>query len=202
VQLIESWMSGAPEVNFEYEVSVISKTIDAMAARSSVANNAVQVARRRAGMARKVKNEQSAPVPSVRQAPEVQAGAPTKTGDLPVRSHLEKGISELQGLHEVLLSEDLDPRVLADFRDALNRVRTAAWASQQSVARKETDQGPASVLSFLAGERIRAAYQLCLAISDDFKRPDIAVPAGSLIQFYEVVSALTEQLKGIVNKLG
>ena len=195
-------MSGAPEVNFEYEVSVLSKTIDAMAARSSVANHAVQVARRRAGMVRKAKNEQSAPAPSVRQAIEAQAGAPTKTGDLPVRSHLEKGIAELQGLHEVLLSEDLEPRVLADFRDALNRVRTAAWATQQCVARKETDQGSGSMLSFLAGERIRAAYQLCLAISEDLKRPDIAAPAGSLIQFCEVVSALTEQLKGIVNKLG
>jgi hypothetical protein len=38
--------------------------------------------------------------------------------------------------HEVLLSGDLDPHILAGFRDALNRVRTAAWAAQQS--RKRT----------------------------------------------------------------
>jgi hypothetical protein len=115
---------------------------------------------------------------------------------------LEKGISELQGLHGVLLSVDLDPRILADFRDALNRVRTAAWAAQQYVARMETEQDSTSVLSFLAGERIRAAYHLCQAISEDLKRHDLAVPAGSLIQLCKVMSAVTEQLTGIVNKLG
>ncbi|MGA3200620.1 MAG: hypothetical protein ABSD89_14630 [Halobacteriota archaeon] len=185
---------------------MISETIDAMADRSSASKNAAQVTRRKAGTIRKAKNEQGAPAPSARQAmeaqAEAQAGTPTKIGDLPVRSHLEKGISELQGLHEVLLSDDLDPRVLADFRDALNRVRTAAWAAQQYVARKEIDQDSTSVLSFLAGERIRAAYHLCQAISEDLKRTDIAVPAGSLIQLCEVMSALTEQLKGTVNKLG
>jgi hypothetical protein len=92
--------------------------------------------------------------------------------------------------------------VLADFRDALNRVRTAAWAAQQYVARKETEQDSTSVLSFLAGERIRAAYHLCQAISEDLKQPEIAVPAGSLIQLHEVMSAVAGQLKGIVNKLG
>jgi hypothetical protein len=181
---------------------MISETTDASANRSSAAKNAAQVTRRKAGTIPKVKNERGAPAPSAQQEMEAHAGTPTKTGDLPVRSHLEKGISELQGLHEVLLSDDLDPRVLADFRDALNRVRTAAWAAQQYVARKETDQDSTSVLSFLAGERIRAAYQLCQAISEDLKRPDIAVPAGSLIQLCEVMSALTEQLKGTVNRLG
>ena len=170
-----------------------------MAGRSS-AKNAAQVTRRKPGTIRKLKNEQGALAPSGGQATEAQAA--TKIGDLPVRSHLEKGISELQGLNEVLVSDDLDPRVLADFRDALNRVRTAAWAAQQYVARKETEQDSTSVLSFLAGERIRAAYHLCQAISEDLKQPEIAVPAGSLIQLHEVMSAVAGQLKGIVNKLG
>jgi hypothetical protein len=124
------------------------------------------------------------------------------TGCLPVPSRLEKGILELQGLHEVLLSEDIDPHVLADFRDALNRVRNAAWAAQQYVARKETGQDSSTVLSFLVGERIRATYHLCQAISDDLKRTDIEVQAGSLVQLHEVAKALTEQLDSAVNRLG
>jgi hypothetical protein len=70
-------------------------------------------------------------------------------------SPLEQAIVELQRLHEVLLSDDLEPRVLADFRDALNRVRTAAWAAQQYVACKETERDSGSVLSLLVGKRIR-----------------------------------------------
>jgi hypothetical protein len=179
---------------------VISETIDAITERHSATKNAVQVTRRKAGTIRKVKSERGAPAPSAGQATGAQAA--TKISDPPVRSHLEKGISELQGLHAVLLSEDLDPRILADFREALNRVRTAAWAAQQYVTRKETDQGSSSVISFLVGERIRATYQLCQAISEDLRRTDIERQAGSLIQLYEVMSALTAQLKGVVNNLG
>lgn len=117
-------------------------------------------------------------------------------------STLEQAIVELQRLHEVLLAGDLEPRVLADFRDALNRARTAAWAAQQYVVRKETQQDSSSVLSFLVGERIRATYQLCQAISNDLKRTDIDFQAGSLIQLHEVAKALTEQLNSVIDKRG
>jgi hypothetical protein len=124
------------------------------------------------------------------------------TGGFNAPSHLEKAIVELQRLHEVLLSGDLDPHILADFRDALNRVRNTAWAAQQYVAFKETEQDSGSVLSLLLGERIRATYQLCQAISDDLKRPDIEFQPGSLVQLYEVTKALTEQLNGVIDKRG
>src|SRR5882762_6328342 len=118
------------------------------------------------------------------------------------QSPLEQAIVELQRLHEILLAGDLDPRVLTDFRDALNRVRTAAWAAQQYVMRKETEQDSGSVLSLLAGERVRVTYQLCQAISDDLKRTDIDFQAGSLVQLHEATKALTEQLEGVINKRG
>jgi len=118
------------------------------------------------------------------------------------QSPLEQAIVELQRLHEILLAGDLDPRVLTDFRDALNRVRTAAWAAQQYVMRKETEQDSGSVLSLLAGERVRVTYQLCQAISDDLKRTDIDFQAGSLVQLHEATKALTEQLNGVINKRG
>ena len=117
-------------------------------------------------------------------------------------SPLEQAIVELLQLDEVLLSGDLEPRILTDFRDALNRVRTVAWAAQQYVIRKEIDQDSNSVLSLLVGERIRATYQLCQEISDDLKRTDIEFQAGSLVQLYEVTKALTEQLEDVINRRG
>jgi hypothetical protein len=119
-----------------------------------------------------------------------------------IPTSLEKGIAELQELHELLLSGDVDPRILTDFRDALNRVRNAAWAAQQYVARKDSDQGPTPVLSLLALERIRAAYQLCRLLSEDLDRADIDFPSGSLVQLHEVTKTLTEQLGSVIKKLG
>jgi hypothetical protein len=142
---------------------------------------------------RKLKDERSKSVQSTLQAA-VRSGTQQRTGSPAVSSRLEKAISELQGLNKLLLSGDLDPRVLASFRDAVNRVRTAEWAAQQYVARKETDEGLSGVLTLLAVERVRATYQLCQSIREDLKRTDIKVPAGSLIQLCEVMTALTEQL--------
>jgi hypothetical protein len=87
-----------------------------------------------------------------------------------VRSHLAKAIPELQGLQQLLLTSEVDSDVLEAFRDAVNRVRTAAWAAQQYVARKETDQGSDGVLSLLVGrgfgrvENRRSGLSLPVAI--------------------------------------
>src|SRR5208282_1589567 len=151
---------------------------------------------RKAAPTRRMKKERSASAPS---AP--QAGTQRKVGGLSVRAQLEKGISELQGLHKLLLSSEVDPDVLADFRDALNRVRNTAWAAQQYVVRKESDQDSTSVLSLLAGERIRAAYQLCQALADDLKGTDIKFQRGSLVQLHEITETLTEKLEGVINRV-
>jgi hypothetical protein len=158
----------------------------------------LRAGRKTAASTRKLKKEQSASPPHAAAQSETR---PT-VGDPNVRSRLKNGISEIQGLHNLLLSSNVDADVLADLRDALNRVRNTAWVAQQYVIRRESDQGPTRVLSLLAGERIRAAYQLCQALSDDLKRIDIEFQRGSLVQLYEVTNTLTEQLNGIIKRLG
>jgi len=152
-----------------------------------------RIAGRKAAPTRKPKMEKGESAVSSPQKP--------KLGDLTVRTHLKKAIPELQRLDRLLLTSEVDPDVLETFRDAINRVRTAAWAAQQYVARGDTDQGSSSVLSLLVGERIRNTYQLCQAISEDLKRTDIELQAGSVVQLYDVMCALTEQLKGVIQGL-
>jgi len=94
-----------------------------------------------------------------------------------------------------------DPDVLADLRDALDQVRNAARAVQQYVVRKESDQDSNSVLSFIAGERIHVAYQLCQALSDDLNRSDIEFQPASLVQLHEATKALTKQLERVIDKI-
>jgi hypothetical protein len=121
---------------------------------------------------------------------------------LPARSRLEEAISELQRLHELLHSGELDSQILADFRDALNRVRNTAWAAQQYANRKASDQDSNDVLSFLAKERIRATYHLCRAVNEDLKQTDIQFQRGSLIELHEITKALIQQLNSVINRLG
>ena len=112
-----------------------------------------------------------------------------------VSERVSSAITELRALQEPLLSGEVDPRVLVDFRDALNRIRNTAWAAQQSAAAPLFEQGAATVASYLTSERIRAAYQLCRSIRDDVCRDDIAFQKGQLVELYGVAKTLVEELK-------
>jgi hypothetical protein len=115
-----------------------------------------------------------------------------------VTARLKSAIKELQALLELLRGDDLDPRVLVDFRDALNRVRNTAWAAQQAAANKLFDHGPDNMDSLLASERVRAAYQLCRSIRDDLDGENIQFQKGQLTELYGVATRLTKHLKEIL----
>lgn len=111
-----------------------------------------------------------------------------------VSVRLQKATSELRDVEARLSSADLDPRILSDFRDAVNRVRTTAWATQQYAETKDTQSDPTKVLSLLAAERIRTAYQLCRAIHDDLDKPNLRFQAGQLIHLHAAAHDLVQKL--------
>jgi hypothetical protein len=112
-----------------------------------------------------------------------------------VSARLASAITELTALQEPLLCGEVDPRVLTDFRDALNRIRNTAWAAQQSANAQLFDQGASTVASYLTAERVRAAYQLCRSLHDDVCRDDIDFQKGPLVELYAAARILVEELK-------
>ncbi len=112
-----------------------------------------------------------------------------------VSQRLKTAINDLRALQNLLVSDELDPHVLRDFRDALNRVRNVAWAAQQSVAARDLGEGSRGVVSLLAAERVRATYQLCRAIQGDLSSDEIQFQKGQLAELHGVAAALTNQLK-------
>jgi hypothetical protein len=113
-----------------------------------------------------------------------------------VSKRLKSVMTELRPLQKLLVSEKVDPRVLTDFRDALNRVRNTAWAAQQSASAPMYESNPVSVTSLLTSERIRAAYQLCCTIHAHLHRDDVPFQRGQLSELYTVAARLVEELKG------
>jgi hypothetical protein len=115
-----------------------------------------------------------------------------------VSVRVNSAIKELRALQKLLQFDDLDPRALGDFRDALNRVRNSAWAAQQASTAKVLEQNPESMASLLAAERVRAAYHLCRSIGEDLEAARINFQKGQLAELSGVVIQLAEQLKGKV----
>jgi len=118
-----------------------------------------------------------------------------------VSDRLKSAVKELRQLDKLLVHGDLDPRILSDFRDALNRVRNTAWSAQQYVSLKDAEQDSHSVLTLLAGERIRATYQLCQALEGDLGSADIAFQPGQLLQLCSAARSLTKRLEEAVQEL-
>ena len=101
-----------------------------------------------------------------------------------VSERLASAITELRALQGPLLTATVDPRVLTDFRDALNRIRNTAWAAQQSANVPLFEQGATTGASYLTAERIRATYQLCRSLHLDVCRDDIEFQKGPLVELY------------------
>ena len=112
-----------------------------------------------------------------------------------VSRRVKAAAGDLRSLQSMLLSNELDARLLTDFRDALNRIRNVAWAAQQSVASRISGDGHTDVGSLLAAERIRAAYQLCRAIQEDLGKEEIDFQKGQLSELQAVLKELGQRLQ-------
>ena len=77
-----------------------------------------------------------------------------------VSSQMTRITGELNRLDTLLKAGQVDGRVLTEFRDAVNRVRTSGWQVQVWL---EGDPRALSVL--LMEERIRAATRMCYQLS-------------------------------------
>lgn len=115
-----------------------------------------------------------------------------------IASRVACAIAELRSLQHLLVSDDVDPRLLTDFRNALNRTRNTAWGVQQYLSCRSTQADSATVMQILAVERIRVAYQLGQALKEDLRTPDLKVQPAHLLELYKVMKDLTAQLAKLV----
>lgn len=115
-----------------------------------------------------------------------------------VAERLQRVTNELRDIENMLIHEKLDSAVLTDFRDAVNRVRTTAWAVQQYLDSSEGKEQSASVLSLLANERVRVTYRLCRLIDGDLANNEFQ--SGPLVQLYLASRDLAQRLGEILGR--
>ena len=90
---------------------------------------------------------------------------------------VKKTAVELRKLETSLRNQGIDLRLLKEFRDAVDYIRTAATVAQQLRERQLSGQSEDDVLALIAGERARRATNLCMEVASDmdaaksFKQP-------------------------------
>jgi hypothetical protein len=106
--------------------------------------------------------------------------------------------NELNEIEEILISDHLDSSVLTDFRDAVNRVRTTAWAVAQYLESGAKGEQSSAVLNSLAHERVRVTYRLCRLIEADLSNGQMN--SSALVQLYLASQDLAHRLCEVLGR--
>ncbi len=107
---------------------------------------------------------------------------------------LQTATANLTELEQLVKSGDLDPRVLNDFRDAVDLIRGTAWAVQQWIGLKEKSADPYSLIPILAAQRVQRATQLARDLTVDLESVEVDIATPGLKELFEAVNRLNECL--------
>ncbi|HKV05168.1 MAG TPA: hypothetical protein VJO53_08700 [Candidatus Acidoferrales bacterium] len=114
-----------------------------------------------------------------------------------VNFQLKKTSAELVRLEQVMKSGSVDPRILREFRDAVDYVRKTAWAVQEWRERQLQDHDPHTLLPLITGERIRRATQLSQAIAEDLAAREVTRDTAGIVEYFRAIKSAYESLAGL-----
>jgi len=113
---------------------------------------------------------------------------------------LKAATHELQELEKLVLSGNFSPRVLSDFRTAVDNIRQTAWAVQQWTELQEQHRDPYTVLGILSQERVRRATQITRDLTLDLESLELGLETQGLENLFRAIERLRERLSPLFNK--
>src|SRR6195256_2126231 len=114
-----------------------------------------------------------------------------------VTFRLKMAIDDLLKLEEDMKdvrSGRMDPRVLREFRDAVDYVRKTAWALQELQERQAHQRDIATVRSLLTDERVRRATQLSKALASDLESHEVGEATPGTAELFRAIEILHQRL--------
>ncbi len=98
--------------------------------------------------------------------------------------------AELKELEILIRKGNIDARVLREFRESVDHVRTTAWAIQQWIELGEHKQDQYSVLPMLTLERVKRAAQIAHDLSLDLDSTDVTFETPGLEGLFGAIRGL------------
>lgn len=115
-----------------------------------------------------------------------------------VNLQVKKTYVELQNLEKSLRSEGIDLRLLNEFRDAVDYVRTAAIVVQQLRERQMHGRDDDDLAAILIAERIRRATNLCLEVTTDLDAGKVNDDTKGVDELYCSLEQACDRLKHLL----
>ncbi len=120
--------------------------------------------------------------------------------DRTLSERLKATTDELQALEKLVLSGDCAPRVLAEFRNAVDSIRQTAWAVQQWSELRQQRRDPYTILGTLSAERVRRATQIAEDLTVDLESLELGLETEGLENLFKAVRRLYERMDPLFRK--
>ena len=113
---------------------------------------------------------------------------------------LKAATDELHELEQLVVSGDSSPRILSEFRSAVDGIRQTAWAVQQWTELQQQNRDPYTILGILSKERVRRATQIARDLRLDLESMDLDLETEGLANLFEAIEGLYERLTPLFKK--
>ena len=110
---------------------------------------------------------------------------------------LKKATADLRTLEQAIKKGGSDPRVLREFRDAVDFVRKSAWAVYEYEERHLRHKDASTVLSLLTLERVRRGTQLSDDIAADFDARKLTSDTPGIAGLLRAVEGVAKRLRTV-----
>ena len=108
---------------------------------------------------------------------------------------VKKTIVDLQSLEKALQGEDMDIRLVKEYRDAVEHIRTAAGTLEQLREGQFRGMDDAELLSELAAGRIRRAINLCVELTSDLDAGRVKHESKAVDELSQALDRLHDRVR-------
>jgi hypothetical protein len=131
-------------------------------------------------------------------SPERESASPSERS---ITTRLEAATRELNELEELVKSGSLDSRVLSEFREAVDHIRSTTWAVQKWIGLSDEYGGdPFTVLPIMSAERVKRAIQISTALSLDLQTIEVGIDTPGINELFNAVDDLHRRLAKLLKR--
>jgi PilZ domain len=134
------------------------------------------------------------PVPTDSMTSPPHAAAAPAPGGHPMSQKLLRTVGELGELEQNLVKDRVDPRLIAQFHDAVEHLRQTGWTLQQWLDLNNSGGDPFEALPQLEAERMHMLGKLAHNVTADIDSSSLNEFTLGISELYETVQALYRRL--------
>lgn len=134
------------------------------------------------------------PASSWQSAPAEEPPAPATRVEKPFAGQIMRAITDLNELEQHLVKHGLDPRLIAQFHDAMEHTRQTAWTVQQWLDLRTSGGDPFTVLPQLEAERMHLLMKLSRNLMADIDAGAVNESSEGIAELYEMVQQIHHRL--------